>query len=247
MSSKLINVDLIYDSTWEYEVTSGEDKPVALLSYKDEFEGWADRCPVVNTPHPDISSLKLHKIKATREPGGLIKVDLHYIAMTHADLPGRPAEGAEPTAKYYVQVGSREEHILTNAFAAELVAEEITALYALSNGTLQDPNGASFRDQITSEVGLALLAKIEKGNTHYRTGSIIYGERKVIEDLADLELSLFGKQYMPPGPVGGDAVNWLYSSASADPVPTDDEAWQMDRQWEYSPDGWDDDLYAPPL
>jgi len=89
------------------------------------------------------------------------------------------------------------------------------------------------------------IAKIRKGTVAYKTGTIIYGQRKVIRSLAELELSSFGKRNNPPGDVGGDATTWLYISASADPVSTDEVAWQADRQWEYRAEGWDADLYSP--
>jgi len=245
MSENLINVTKTFDSTWEYEVSAGEDKPTAQISYKDKFQGWASRCPLVNSSHPDIPPLKLEKIKAKREEGGRVKVDLFDVALTNAGVPGRAPESASVTAKYYVQVANREEHILTNSFASEVSEEELKALYAISNGTVADENGVAYDSVIVSETGLALLAKIRKGNTHYVAGTIIYGERKVITSLSELNLSLYGKQDMPPGGVGGGASNWLYISASADPVNTDEVAWQADKQWQYSPEGWDDDLYAP--
>jgi len=245
MAENLISVDKTYDPTWEYEVSAGEDKPTALISYTDKYEGWASRCPLVNSDHPDIGALKLDKIKASRQPGGLIKVDLSYVGSANAGVPGKSPDSEEATAKYYVQVSGREEHVLSNKYAENLETEEITALYAISNGTLADENGTAYESQITSDVGQSLLAKIKKGNTHYTTGSITYGQRKVIKSLEDLEVLKFGKQYKPPGPVGGNAKNWLYISASADPASTDEVAWQMDRQWMFSPDGWDDDLYAP--
>lgn len=246
MAANKINVIKANDVTWEYEVSAGEDKPTASLSYTDDFAGWATRCPNVNSSHPDIPSLLLDKIKAKRLEGDQIKVDLFYVSMANAGVPGRPAQADEATAKYYVQVGGREEHILTNPFAAGLEQTELKALFAISNGTEKDENGNPYADLVTSANGLALLAKIYKGTVAYKAGTIIYGERKVIRTLADLELDTFGKRNMPPGSVGGGAANWLYISAAADPVSTNEVAWQADRQWEYSPDGWDEDLYTAP-
>lgn len=246
MSVDKLNVTKTFDSTWEYEVSAGEDRPTAHISYVDDFVGWASRCPLVNSSHPDIPNLKLEKIKAKRLDGELIQVDLSYIAMAYAGVPGKPPQSEEATAKYYVQVAGREEHILTNPYAANLSEIELKALFAISNGTEKDEQGNAYKDVIESAEGLALLAKIYKGNVAYKTGTIIYGQRKVIRSLSELELSDFGKRNMPPGNVGGGAANWLYISASADPVPTDEQAWQADRQWEYSPNEWDQDLYTTP-
>jgi hypothetical protein len=246
MSANKLNVIQQYDTTWEYEVSAGEDKPTATIAYTDDFQGWASRCPEVNSAHPDITSLKLDKIKAKRIEGDQIQVTLSYVAMLGAAVPGKPASTEEAMAKYYVQISNREEHILTNPYAAGLDDAELKALFAISNGTEADESGTPYENAISSTEGLSLLAKIRKGNVAYKTGTIIYGQRKVITTLEDLQFPDFGKRNEPPGPVGGTAANWLYVSASADPVSTDQVAWQCDRQWEYSPDGWDADLYTTP-
>lgn len=246
MASNKLNVVQTYDSTWEYEVSAGEDKPKAVIAYTDDFSGWASRCPEVNSAHPDITGLKLENIKAKRVDGDQIQVTLHYIAMLGAAVPGKPATTEEAMAKYYVQVGAKDEHVLTNTYADPLTDAELKALFAISNGTEADENGVAYETAISSTEGLSLLAKIRKGNVAYRTGTIIYGQRKIITALSELELATFGKRDMPPGTVGGTEANWLYVSAAADPVPTDQVAWQADRQWEYSPNGWDSDLYSPP-
>lgn len=244
MSARKTNVVKTFDSTWEYEITSTEDKPKAELSYTDDFVGWASRCPKLNSAHPDISALKLEKIKASRLDGEQIEVKLSYSSMATSGVPGKPDESGAVTAKYYVQINSREEHILTNSFADGLSETELTALYALSNGTEADKDGNAYKDSVTTSTGLAILEKITKGNVAYKAGSLIYGERKVITNLSSLNYATIGKIDTPPGPVGGGANAWLYVSASAEPAPTDEVAWQMDRQWEFSPDGWDTDLYS---
>jgi len=244
MSVNKLNVEKLFDSTWEYEVSAGEDKPTANISYTDDFVGWASRCPTVNSAHPDIPTLLLEKIKAKRLEGEQIKVDLFYVAMANSGVPGKPAQSDEATAKYYVQVAAAEEHILSNNFCSELDIVEIKALFAIANGTEADEAGTPYENSITSDNGLAVLAKIRKGNISFKKGTIIYGQRKVIRALADLELGKFGKRNEPPGGVGGSEANWLYVSASADPVATSEVAWQADRQWEYRAEGWDADLYT---
>jgi hypothetical protein len=246
MAANKLNVIKQSDVDWEYEVSAGEDKPTASLSYTDDFQGWAARCPLVNSAHPDISALKLNKIKATRLPGDQVRVDLSYVSMANDGVPGKPASPSERLAKYYVQVSSREEHILTNKYAEDLDDAELKALFAISNGTEADENGVPYADSITSAIGLELLKKIRKGNIAFKTGSLIYGQRKVITTLADLNYLKIGKIDSPPGPVSAPSGSWLYISASADPVPTDEVAWQADFQWEYSPDGWDPHLYTAP-
>jgi hypothetical protein len=244
MSVRKTNVVKTFNSTWEYEISAGEDKPKALISYEDDFVGWASRCPKVNSAHPDMPKLLLDKIKAKRIDGELIQVDLSYTSMASSGVPGKPDAEGDPVAKYYVQLSSGEEHILTNAFAEGLDEEELKALFAISNGNEADENNVKYEDSVTSTNGLALLEKIRKGNVAYKTGALIYGERKVITDLSSLNYLKLGKIDTPPGPVTGGAGKWLYISGGADPVSTSEVAWQMDRQWQYSPDGWDPDLYT---
>lgn len=244
MSVRKTNVQKNFDSTWEYEIASSEDRPSAQLAYKDDFVGWASRVPKLNSAHPDLPSLKLERIKASRQEGDQILVTLIYSSMSKTGNPGQPDKEDAGVKKYYVQYSSGEEHILTNEFAAELSETELTALYAISNGTLADESGTPYKDSVTSANGLALLEKITKGNVACKSGSLIYGERKVITTLEDINYAKLNKIDTPPGPVGGGENSWLYLSASAEPAPTDEEAWQLDRQWQFSPNGWDTDLYS---
>lgn len=250
MSVNKVNVVKTNGVDWEYEVSAGEDKPTGFITYTDDFLGWASRCPLVNSAHPDIPGLKLERIKAKRIEGDQIKVDLFYVAMAFQGVPGKPDQSENATAKYYVQVNSREEHILSNPYAAGLDSTEREALFAISNGTLEDGGGNKYEVAVTSTEGVELLEKIKKGNVSYLLGTIIFGQRKVIKNISELNIENFGKRNKPPDPpgisLGGTLANWLYTSAAADPVPTDEVAWQADRQWTYSPEGWDEQLYTSP-
>ena len=231
------------DYTWDFEASAKDNSPKSVLRYKDDFTGWASRCPLFGSEHPDLPGFLLVDIKASREPGDQIAVTLHYEANAfNADYPGREAaDAAEP--RYSVQIAGREEHILTYSFADPLTDAERKALLAISNGSETDDSGATWESQVTSAEGLAILAKIRKGNVAYKAGGLIYTERKLITALTELEYAKIGKIDNPPGPAGGQTNSWLYISASAEPT-ADGKAWQAEKQWEFSPDGWDEDLYT---
>lgn len=242
MSSRHINILKTADVTWTYQVSADSDKVSSTLKYADKFEGWASRCPLLGSEHPDLNGLLLVGIKAARQPGDLIEVNLDYSTNnSDADYPGKPP--GEPVPRYSVRFAGGEEHILANAYAAELEVAEQKALLAISNGSEADESGAKWETSITTDLGLSILAKIRKGNVSYKTGSLAYIERKIITDLVDIEYSKLGKIDSPPGGVGGGENTWLYESASAEPDESG-ESWSLERVWIYSPNGWDADLYS---
>ena len=238
------NVLLTRDYTWKFKGKSSEDTATSVLRYKDDFDGWATRCPLYGEVHPDLPAFKLIEIEADREPGDQIAVTLTYEANSFsAEYPGRPGS-SEATPRYSVSITSVDEHILSSDYAvdAELSRKELDALQAISSGTMEKSDGSKYSLDITSDVATSLLAKIDKGNVDVKSNSLIYTETKLTDTLADLEFSNINKRERPPGDVPGGADNWLYIGANADPS-TDGEAWTITREWQYSPNGWDEDLY----
>jgi len=243
MAANKLSISKANDSTWTYRASASEDKATATLRYRDDFIGWASRCPKFKSEHPDLPAFTLVEISASRVDGDLIDVDLTYEATAlGTEYPGRDASDETP-ARYSVQIAGREEHVLTNSFAAGLSETELKALYAISNGTEAAEDGTPYEDDVTSTNGLALLAKIRKGNTHYKTGGITYIERKVVNTLSALNTATIGKRDNPPGGVAGGAAKWLYVGATAEPQDTG-ETWSLERQWEFTPAEWDNDLYG---
>lgn len=253
MASNKINVALAYDTPWEYEGTQGSDKATATLKYKDDFSGWATRCPAYGTAHPDLTGFTLARIKASREPGDQIAVTLIFEANDFAtDLPGRPGgEAANP--RYSVRVSGREEPLLTipkigDDLLSGLAEIEIKALNAIANGQETDESGAQWETQITSDPGLYLLQRIRKGNTAYKTGGVVFVERRLIKTLTDLRYASLYKIDTPPGPYA-DICNvenaWLYLGGDIEPAP-DGASWFAEFQWELNPDGWEVPIYGIP-
>ena len=227
---------------WKFKTNAASDKATSRLEYTDEFEGWASRCPLIGSSDPYLPTLTLVDVDAERIPGGQIKVVLLFEARgATADFPGKRAGG--PVERYEVRFQDGEEHILSHSIADGLSDDEIKALFNISNGSESDEVGTKWDTLVTSDDGLKILAKIRKGNTQVVSGSLFYIARKTITDLNQLEYSKLKTIQTPPGNPGGSG-NWLYKTASA-PSDADGLTYELERVYQYSPDGWDPDLYSP--
>jgi hypothetical protein len=241
-SVRKTNVLLTRDYTWKFKGKSSEDSATSVLKYKDDFSGWQTRCPLYGDEHPDLPGFVLIEIDADREPGDQIAVTLTYeIQSFSAEYPGKSGSD-EPTPRYSVAINEGEEHILTSKFAEPVEEAELKALLNISNGNENKEDGSEWQADVTSEPGLALLAKIRKGFISRISDTVVYTERKLADDLDKLDYGNINKRQKPPGPVGGTASNWLYIGGGADPSEAG-ETWTITRSWKYSPDGWDTDIY----
>ena len=242
MSAELVakrNVVKTITSEWKYSIGASDQKATASGSYKDDFQGWADRCPLLGSAHPDIPSMILINIDASREDGDVIKIDLKYES-SKLEMPGRPGS-SETIKRYAVELSNGEEHILTHTRYEDLAEIELKALFNISNGTEEGKNG-DYAGQITSELGIECLAKIRKGVVARKNAGVIWVEKFMTEDLEDINFPNFNKTELPPGGVGGAAKNWLYLGTGAVEEAAG-EIYAIEKRWEYSPDGWDEDLY----
>jgi hypothetical protein len=139
-------------------------------------------------------------------------------------------------------INEGEEHILTSNYAKNLSDVNLRALLNISNGNEEKADGSKWEDDVSGEIGLAVLAKIRKGFISRISDTVVYTERKLAESLDDLDYFFVNKRQLPPGPVMGTEENWLYIGGSADPSEAGD-AWTITKNWKYSPDGWDEDIY----
>ena len=237
------NVVLTHDVPWTFRAKASEQKATATLRYKDDFDGWATRCPLFGAEHPDLPGMFLTEIAADREGGDQIAVLLTYESSDGAlDYPGRP-EGGEVIYRYAADITDGEDHILTaSIYGDNLSATNLKALMAIANGSEQKSDGSNWADDVTGTLALGALAKIRKGVIARKSYSLFWVEKFTTSDLSDLNFTHIHKTEVPPGGVGGAAVNWLYVGASA--TETDDGGfYALERRWQYSPDGWDADLY----
>jgi hypothetical protein len=236
------NVLLTRDFTWKFKGRASEDSATSVLRYKDDFDGWQTRCPLYGEVHPDLPGFILTEIEADREPGDQISVTLNYEVNSFAtEYPGKPG-AEEATPRYSVSINEGEEHILTSAFADGLTDTERKALLNISNGSESKDGGGTWEADVSSTEGLSLLAKIRKGNVARIADTVVYSERKLATSLSALNYTNVNKRQAPPGLSGATATNWLYTGGGADPSESGD-TWTITRNWKFSPDGWDTDLY----
>lgn len=234
-------------SDWKYSVKLGEDKATASGSYKDDFQGWATRCPLLGSGHPDLAGMILIEIDASREEGDQIKVDLKYeSSAATAQYPGRATDPTK-AKRYALEISNGEEHILTaSIYGDNLTPLELKALFAISNGTEgKDDNAGAYETDITSVLGLSCLAKIRKGTVARKSSGLIWVEKSVTENLADVDYPKIDTIQTPPGLPTPEANKWLYRGTPAMETP-EGGFYELEKRWEYSPNGWDTDLYAPP-
>lgn len=227
---------------WKYRTSANDDKASTSATYTDNFEGWTSRLPQLGSPDPYLIGFGLIEIDATRVEGDLIQVTLKYESHT-AQYPGRDPNAAK-TKRYSAEITNGEEHILThNRYGENLTETELKALLAISNGTEDKQTGEQYADDITTALGLEVLAKIRKGNNARKTAGLIWIEESTTDTLADINFAQINKTQQPPGGVGGTAANWLYLGSPA--RETDQGGtYKLTKRWEFSPDGWDPDLYT---
>jgi hypothetical protein len=247
MSSDLLvvknSVRKTITSDWKYSVGAGEEKATASGSYKDDFQGWSDRCPLLGSAHPDIPGMSLINIDVTREEGDVVKVDLKYEATLKADYPGRPP-GSEVIKRYTFAGADGEEHILSHSRYKTLDDTELEALFAISNGTEAKDGGTPYADDVTTEIGLECLAKIRRGTVARKATGMVWIEKYTTDDLTEINRQNIHKTQSPPGKAGtlGNASNWLYLTPNAEEQ-TEGGVFALEKRWEYSADGWDEDMY----
>ena len=100
------------DYTWDFEASAKDNSPKSVLRYKDDFSGWASRCPLFGSEHPDLPGFLLVDIKASREPGDQIAVTLHYEANAfnaakrslHSSASAMPSARMSRTRSYSVAI-----------------------------------------------------------------------------------------------------------------------------------------------
>lgn len=237
---------------WDYQVTSGSNTATCSGSYKDDYIGWESRCPYLDSPHPDIPALLLQSIKAKREEGQLIKVDLQYSTSD----PAKPAPGRDPNKtpeentvyRYAIEPTASEEPLLTNELFKDLADKEKSALLELMASNKNKEAFTAAADVVTSNEGLKAIAKIRKGVESYLSPGTVWVERFVTKNPDDIWLGIHlttTDTPRGPCPACGVARNWLYMAGPLNPH-DDGICWDAERRWQLSlPGKWDPDFYPP--
>jgi hypothetical protein len=251
MATNKLNVIKAFDSTWEYEASAKDDKAKAVIAYKDDFAGWASRCPKFYSEHPDLPGLQLVDLKAKREDGDQIKVNLFYeVVDWTADYPGRSA-GQTPTDRFYIDPSLSDEPILTFHKAEDLTEEELNALRVYQN---------SDRTQADYDTAAAVLAESANGSEFFdaiasgqeavRIPRVIWIRKRSVKNLNQIAFSKIGKIDDPPkdkddNPETPSGYNWMYLPPIVNPS-ADGRTYDVEERWERSDEsGWKTFFYGP--
>lgn len=242
MAENHILIDQETEVPYDFTATSSSDKAQLQTEYTDAFDGWKSRCPKFGSAHPEDNIFYLVSIKASREPGNLVRVKLGYESFA-ASASYQPGGGT--IKRYAVEPALETVSILASDFAKDLSTAEKTALNQILNGTETKDDGSSWADDVASETGLAVLGKIRAGTTSVEIANFHWVETFISANLSDFDLGDTNKIDTPAGPVPTMPAGYTWRRV-ASPVrqTADGLAWEGDRRWQLSgPKGWDTDLY----
>lgn len=250
MSARKTNVLKTRDHTWEYEASAKDDKAKAVLKYRDDFSGWASRCPKFYSAHPDIPGMQLVDLKAKKLEGDQIEVVLYYEVMDWtAEYPGR-TPGDAATKRFYMDPSLSDEPILTFHKFADLDSTMQAALrdYQASDRTGDDYNtcnGIVGGD----ENALAFLVAMDKGQESWRAPRVVWVRKRSVKNLNEIDFDLVGKIDEPPtdkdgNPTTPEGYNWMYLAPIVTPS-ADGQTYDAEERWERSDEGgWNTFFYA---
>lgn len=246
----MIKVNLVKTEAadWDYEIDDSSNKVTGSITYNDDFEGWLSRLPALKSAHPTIPALYLKKIKGTRADASIVKVVLSYATNDPAaEVPGKDHEDeARIIRRYAMEPSTGEEPLLTHYLFKDVSDAEKNALLELMASSKTADDFTTALTVVTSVAGLLAVSKIRLGRDAYYNPGLVWSERFISTDLADLELSkILTTTAQPPGgcPAGGATRDWLYLSGPANPL-EDGLSWDIEKRWMLSLKGkWDPDFY----
>lgn len=246
---------LEYQVEWTYE-DSGDGSGATLeASYEDDADGWEGRLPARGTAPPaavgsEFGEFRLKSRRASRSDGGAkVTVRLGYESQWAVD---EDPVSATPVRRYSMAITLGEEPILTHERYAELPEGEVLALVQILAGQrFKSTEGKErWRDDVTSDLGLEVLEKIEDGVSAYLEPTLIWREQRRI-DYADLgsevDIAKVGNidDAVPGDPPTGGNRNYLFLGFQM----AQDESGEfadLTSEWQLSGrNGYDEDLYNP--
>lgn len=252
MSARKTNVLKTRDHTWEYEASAKDDKAKSRLKYKDDFTGWASRCPKFYSAHPDIPGMQLVDIKAKKQEGDQIEVDLFYEVMDWtAEYPGR-TPGERATERFFMDPSLSDEPLFTFHKFADISDEMKSALrdYQASDRTNADYNtcnGIVGGD----ENAFSFLNAMADGQEAWRAPRVVWVRKRSVKNLNEIDFDLIGKIDDPPqdkdsNPNTPEGYSWMYLPPIVTPS-ADGQTYDVEERWERSDEGgWNTFFYEAP-
>lgn len=245
-----------FQAEWTYDDPGDGSGATLVAVYEDDWEqgNWLARLPARGTAppaaqFPEFATFILQGRTAVREAGEKVKVTLRYAATVGA---GEEEEGEEAGKRYSMQISLAEEPVLTHPRYEDLPdVERVALVQILAGQRFKTEEGKElWRSDVTTELGLELLAKIEDGIEAYLEPKLIWQERQrvdwdawedeaVIADAGNIE------DEVPGDPPTGGNRNYLYMGARLEQDESGEFA-DLVREWELSGrNGWDEELYNP--
>lgn len=198
--------------------------------------------PRPGTPHPDVPFMGAVGSAAQYNEGDLAEITTQYAG---AEDTFEFDDNEKANAVYSMGLSVSEEPLLTHQRYKDLSADEKKALSGIISGKDKDDQGKMLSNEIASELGLELLAKIERGQTSYYSPRTTWKESWVRNSpVKTAQLNNVGKIDVPDGPVPvlGGGRNWLSNGVTQT---QDGKSFRIEAEWLMSDrGGWDPEIYA---
>jgi len=192
--------------------------------------------------HPEVPFVAVSQTTAKVTEG-----DLAEITCTYTGAEGKPEEEEKANAVYTMGLSLSEEPILCHPRYKDLDPNERETIQLILAGKEKDDQGNKLRDKVTSDLGMEVLAKIDRGQTSYYSPRVTWRESWVRDKPAKAaELNDIGNISVPSGPApelaGGR--DWLLNGVTQT---QEGKSFRLELEWLASDrGGWDPQIYQDP-
>ena len=196
--------------------------------------------PRPGSTHPDVPFVSISRVTAR-----ISEADLAEITCVYSGAEAKEGEDEKANAVYTMGLSLTEEPILSHQRYKNLNGIEREAIKLILMGKEKDDEGNRLRDKIVSALGQELLAKVDRGQTHYYSPRVTWRESWVRDKEAKAsELNDIGKISEPEGqvPALADGRNWLLNGLNQT---QEGRSFRLELEWLASDrGGWDPHIYG---
>jgi hypothetical protein len=195
--------------------------------------------PRPGTVHPEVNFVAISQVTAR-----VGEADLAEITCVYSGADTKEGEDEKANPVYTMGLSLSEEPLLAHERYKDLDGVVREALNLILMGKEKDDEGNRLRDKVAGPLGAELLAKIDRGQTHYYSPRVTWRESWVRDKEAkSSELNDIGKIATPSGPVPdlANGRNWLLNGLSQT---HEGKSFRLELEWLASDrGGWDPDIY----
>lgn len=196
--------------------------------------------PRPGSTHPEVPFVAISRVTAR-----ISEADLAEITCVYSGAEAREGEDEKENAVYNMGLSLTEEPLLSHQRYKNLNGIEREAIKLILMGKEKDDEGNRLRDKVVSALGQELLAKIDRGQTHYYSPRVTWRESWVRDKEAEAaELNDIGKISEPEGPVPtlANDRNWLLNGLNQT---QEGKSFRLELEWLASDrGGWDPHIYG---